>query len=74
MKDDITKLAGSALSLAANAKHDLEAMVKNQLQQVLTRMDVVSREEFEVVKAMATKAREENEILKARLDALGARK
>jgi len=35
-------------------------------------MDVVSREEFEVVKAMAQKALAENEALAARLAALEA--
>ena len=35
-------------------------------------LDMVSREEFEAVKAMAVAAREENEALKARLDALEA--
>jgi BMFP domain-containing protein YqiC len=35
-------------------------------------MDVVPREEFEAVKAMARKAREENETLAQRLDALEA--
>jgi BMFP domain-containing protein YqiC len=35
-------------------------------------MDVVSREEFEAIKAMAAKAREENEALAARVAALEA--
>jgi BMFP domain-containing protein YqiC len=33
-------------------------------------LDLVSREEFEAVKAMAVAAREQNEALAARLDAL----
>jgi BMFP domain-containing protein YqiC len=36
-------------------------------------MDLVQREEFEAVKAMAEKARAENERLEARLAALEAR-
>jgi BMFP domain-containing protein YqiC len=35
---------------------------------------MVSRDEFEVVKAIAVAAREENQALKARLDALEAKK
>ena len=35
-------------------------------------LDVVQREEFEAVKAMAQKAREENDALKARIAALEA--
>ena len=36
-------------------------------------MDLVSREEFEAVKAMAAKAREEQEVLLQRIEALEAR-
>ena len=35
--------------------------------------DLVTREEFDAVRAMAAKAREENIALKARLDALEAK-
>jgi BMFP domain-containing protein YqiC len=40
---------------------------------VLAGMDLVSREEFEAVKAMAAKAREEQELLLLRIEALEAR-
>jgi hypothetical protein len=40
----------------------------------LSDRDFVTREEFDAVRAMAQKAREENEALKARLDALDAKK
>ena len=40
---------------------------------VLRDLDVVQREEFEAVKAMAQKAREENELLKSRIAALEAK-
>jgi BMFP domain-containing protein YqiC len=39
---------------------------------VLRDLDVVQREDFEAVKAMAQKAREENEVLKERIAALEA--
>jgi BMFP domain-containing protein YqiC len=40
------------------------------MERLLNNMDLVKREEFEAVKAMAQKAREENDALAARLDAL----
>ena len=40
---------------------------RDQLERVLAGMDLVSREEFEAVKAMAAKAREEQEILLKRI-------
>ena len=51
-------------------RREVEQMVSEQLKQMMGRMNLVSREEFDVVKAMAEKARAENETLKARLDAL----
>ena len=49
---------------------DLLARFKAQGEKVLRDMDVVRREEFEAVKAMAEKARAENERLEARIAAL----
>ena len=48
-------------------------MVRAQAERVLRELDVVQREEFEAVKAMAQKAREENEHLKERIAALEAK-
>jgi BMFP domain-containing protein YqiC len=47
--------------------------VRNQAEKILRDLDIVKREEFEAVKAMAQIAREENEALKARIIALEAR-
>jgi BMFP domain-containing protein YqiC len=44
--------------------------VRDQLERVLAGMDLVSREEFEAVKAMAAKARDEQEVLLRRIVAL----
>jgi len=49
---------------------DVEARFRDQLERVLAGMDVVSREEFEAVKAMAAKARDEQETLLRRIAAL----
>jgi BMFP domain-containing protein YqiC len=40
---------------------------REQIERILGRMDLVQREEFEAVKAMAAKAREEQELLSQRL-------
>ncbi len=68
--DDMSKLASSAAGAMMDMRREVEQMVGDQLRQALGRMDLVSREELEVVKAMASKARAENEALKARIDAL----
>jgi BMFP domain-containing protein YqiC len=54
-------------------KHEIDTRLREQLERVLSRMDLVSREEFEVVKAMAAKARDEQEAMAARLAALEAK-
>jgi BMFP domain-containing protein YqiC len=54
-------------------RQEIEARLRQQFERVLANMEVVSREEFEVVRAMAAKARTEQETLAARLAALEAR-
>lgn len=65
--DDLAKLMTDAAGAADGIKREIEGMVKVQGERMLSGMDVVKREEFEAVKAMAVKAREENEKLAARI-------
>jgi hypothetical protein len=68
--DDIAKLASGAAGTLHGMRQEIEAAVKARIERLAGGMDLVPREEFEVVRAMAQKAREENEALSARLDAL----
>ncbi len=68
--DDIGKLMTSAAGVAKGVKDEAETAVHSQMERLLANMDLVTREEFDAVRAMAQNAREENEALKARLDAL----
>ena len=68
--DELAKLMTDAAGAAQGMRRDFETMLKSQGERVLREMDVVQREEFEAVKAMAVKAREENEQLAARIAAL----
>ena len=70
--DDLARVAAGAFSAMSGLREEVEARMREQFERVLARMNVVSREEFEVVEAMAAKAREEQEALQARLDALEA--
>jgi BMFP domain-containing protein YqiC len=71
--DDLAKMMTNAAGAAEGMKKEVESVVKAQAERFINSMDVVKREEFEVVKAMAQKAREENEALKARLAELEAK-
>ncbi len=70
--DDLARVASGALGVAAGMRDEVEARLRDQFERVLARFDLVTREEFDVVKAMAVKAREEQEDLSARLGELEA--
>lgn len=71
--DDLARVATGALGAFSTLRDEAEAQIRQQFERILSRMDLVSREEFDAVKATAVKAREEQEILAARLAALEAR-
>lgn len=70
--DDVAKLFTSAAGAAQGVRQEIEAIVRSQAERLIADLDLVSREEFEVVQEMAQRAREENEDLKARIEALEA--
>lgn len=71
--DDLARVASGALGAFSTLREEAEAQMRQQFERILSRMDMVSREEFDAVKAIAVKAREEQEILSQRLAALEAR-
>lgn len=68
--DDLAKLMSDAAGAADGMRREVEGVMRAQGERVMGAMDLVQREEFEAVKAMAIKAREENEKLAARLATL----
>ena len=70
--DEIAKLMTDAAGAADGLKREIDTLLRAQGERFLRDMDVVQREEFEAVKAMAEKARAENEQLEARIGALEA--
>ncbi|MGD9805641.1 MAG: accessory factor UbiK family protein [Hyphomicrobiaceae bacterium] len=70
--DEFARLMTDAAGAAQGVRREMETLMRAQGERILREMDVVPREEFEAVKAMARKAREENEALAQRLDALEA--
>ena len=71
--DDLARVATGALGVAAGMRGEIEARLREQFEKILAQMDMVPREEFEAVKAMAAKAREEQEVLAERLAGIEAR-
>ena len=72
--DDISQLMTNAMGVAQGAREAAETAMKSMADRWLADRDLVTREEFDAVRAMAQKAREENDALKARLDALETKK
>ncbi|RME13980.1 MAG: accessory factor UbiK family protein [Alphaproteobacteria bacterium] len=68
--DDFSKLFTNALGVAQGARTEAETALKSWMDRWLADRDLVTREEFDAVRAMAQKAREENEALAARVEAL----
>ncbi len=71
--DDISQIMNSAMGVAQGARDEAQNAMRSVVDRMLADRNLVTREEFEAVRAMAQKAREENEALKARIQALEAR-
>ena len=68
--DDISKLMTNAAGMAKGVRDEAEIAFRSRMERWLADLDLVTREEFDAVKAMVQNVREENEALKARLEAL----
>ncbi|SDF31910.1 MULTISPECIES: accessory factor UbiK family protein [Thalassobaculum] len=71
--DDLARVANGALSAAAGVRAEIEQLVHQQFERFLADRDLVTREEFEAVEAMAAKARGEQAALEARIAELEAK-
>ena len=70
--DDLARVAAGAVEGLAGLRQEIEARLRDRVERLLRGMDLVDREEFEAVKAMAARARAEQEALLARVAALEA--
>jgi len=69
---DFVKVANSAAGTFAGMTREARETTRERVKEAMGGMDFITREEFDTVKMMATKAREENEALAKRIDALEA--
>ena len=68
--DDFVKVLNGAAGTFAGMTREAEGAFRERMREWIGGLDMVSRDEFEAVKAIAVAAREESLALKARLDAL----
>lgn len=71
--EDIARVAGGALGSMTGLKGEIEAFVRQKVEFCLERMQLVNREEFELVKEMLIKSRMEQEKLVQRIEVLEQR-
>ena len=71
--DELAKLMTNAAGAAQGVRREIDVLVQGQVERVLNNLDIVKREDFEAVKAMAQKAREENDALARRIAELEAK-
>ena len=71
--DEFARLMNDAAGVATGVRREAETMMRSQAERILRELDVVTREEFETVRDLASAAREENERLAARIAELETR-
>ncbi len=71
--DELAKVMTNAAGAAQGARREVDNLVKAQIERVLADIQIVQREEFDVVRDMASMARTENEALRAQIVALETR-
>lgn len=72
MLDDLVKMLNGAAGTVAGMGREAEGGLRERMREWVGGMDMVSREEFDAVKAMAAAARDENDALARRIAALEA--
>ena len=70
--DDIAGVATAAAGVFQGGAREAETLIRHRMEALLDRMELVTREEFDAVKAMAANARLENQRLGARVCELEA--
>ncbi len=71
--DQFARLMNDAAGVAQGVRREAETLFRGQADRFVNGMDLVRREEFDVVRDMVVKAREENARLEARVAELEAR-
>jgi BMFP domain-containing protein YqiC len=65
--DDLARLASGAVGSLAGLKEELDTLIRQRLERLLADMELVRREEFDAVKALAANARAGQEALEVRV-------
>ena len=61
---DLSKIAVDAMSTFSSLKKEIETLVSLRVNKIINKMNLVKRDEFDVLKKMVQKVLIENEVLK----------
>jgi BMFP domain-containing protein YqiC len=70
--DDLARVASGAFNTLSGLREEIETRVRERVERMATDLDLVTREEFDAVRAMAVKARAAQEELEAKVTRLEA--
>ena len=70
IKDDMVKLLGGASSALGVLKDEVEERIKDKVEKVIFKLDLINKKDFLVVKMMAEEARIQNEKLSKKINSL----
>jgi BMFP domain-containing protein YqiC len=65
--DDVAKLFGNGLASIGNFKNEIDSIIKNKMENYLSKMNLVTRKEYDILHEMVSKMRMEQEELKKQL-------
>ena len=68
--DDFARMASGATGTLLDMRREIEAALMGQVEKLLSRMNLVRRDEFDAVREMAAQARLQQELLAEKLEAL----
>jgi BMFP domain-containing protein YqiC len=71
--DDLAGMAGGAFSALVGLRDEAEAAVRSQVEEIIRRLDLVRRAEFDAIAELAANARAGQEAAEVRLSAVEAR-
>ena len=70
LKEDVLKFLGGTSSILNALMEEIEERIKLRVEKVISKFEIVTKSEFEIVFSMAQESRKENAILKKKLDML----
>ncbi len=65
--DDVAKLFGDGLASIGNLKNEIDLIIKHKMENYLSKMNLVTRKEYDILHEMVSKLRIEQEELKKQL-------